>query len=351
MGLFWSMSPVDTPKVNGAVKNGVRPSIVMLTAESAGTRLASTEVERLFAADGVERLPVREQGLTGTLFLPAGEGPFPGVFVFTGSGGGMEEGRAALLASHGFAAFALAYFHAEGLPDDLIDIPLEYFETGLNWLAGHPKVRGDGFGVTGGSRGGELVLLLGATFPTIKAVVAFVPSGVVWRGFGKNTEEIEGSIAAWTHHGVPVPSMPPESEDVELNIADGDPIPLTPYFLKSMESRDSLAHARIPVERIAGPVLMISGEADAMWPSTLLADIALESLQNTNHPYAFEHVSYPDAGHNIRAPYVPTTVTAMQHPVDGGLYALGGTPAGNARANEDSWRRVLAFLNQHLAVS
>ncbi len=262
----------------------------------------------------------------------------------------MEEGRAALLASHGFAAFALAYFHAEGLRRshrhspgvlrDRLELAGRPSQGSRRWFRCHGRIPRR-----------ELVLLLGATFPTIKAVVAFVPSGVVWRGFGKNTEEIEGSIAAWTHNGVPVPSMPPESEDVELNIADGDPIPLTPYFLKSMESRDSLAHARIPVERIAGPVLMISGEADAMWPSTLLADIALESLQNTNHPYAFEHVSYPDAGHNIRAPYVPTTVTAMQHPVDGGLYALGGTPAGNARANEDSWRRVLAFLNQHLAVS
>jgi dienelactone hydrolase len=159
---------------------------------------------------------------------------------------------------------------------------------------------------------------------------------------------MEGDIVAWTLRGQAVPSMPRESDDVELDIAEGDPIPLTPYFLKSMESEESLAYARIPVERIAAPVLMISGEADAMWPSTQLAEIAVGGLKAANHAYAYEHVSYPDAGHSIRAPYIPTTVTNMQHPVDGGLYALGGTPEGNARANADSWRRVLDFLNEHL---
>lgn len=348
MGLFWSMRPLESPMVNGAIKNSVAPTMVAVTVEVDGAQIANAEVERLYVGDGVERLPIREEGLVGTLFMPPGEGPFPGILVFTGSGGGMEEGRAALLASHGFAAFALAYFHAEGLPDDLIDIPLEYFESGLGWMSRQPRVRRDRLGVIGGSRGGELVLLLGATFKEIKAVVAFVPSGVVWRGFGKDTEEMEGEIAAWTFHGSPIPSMPRESDDVELDIAEGDPIPLTPYFLKSMESQESIYRARIPVERIEAPILMISGEADAMWPSTRLAEIAVAGLKGANHPYAYEHVSYPNAGHSIRAPYIPTTVTDMQHPVDGGLYALGGTPEGNARANADSWRRVLDFLNEHL---
>ena len=348
MGLFWSMAPVDAPMVNGAIKNSVSPSVITLSAVVEGETRATAAVERLFLADGVERIPVREQGLVGTLFLPPGEGPFPGMFVFTGSGGGIEEGRAALLASHGFASFALAYFHADGLPDDLIDIKLEYFEAGFTWMGLHPKVRADRIGITGGSRGGELVLLLGSTFPAVKAVVAFVPSGVVWRGFGKGTEDVEGPVVAWTHHGIPVPSMPRESGDVELDIEEGDPIPLTPYFLKSMESAESLEHARIPVERIAAPVLMISGEADAMWPSTQLAEIAVDGLKKGDHPYPYEHVSYPNAGHAIRPPYVPTTVTNMLHPVDGGLYALGGTAQGNAYANQDSWRRTLKFLHEHL---
>ncbi len=44
---------------------------------------------------------------------------------------GLWEHAAALLASHGYAALALAYFGVEDVPKDLINIPLEYFGTAL----------------------------------------------------------------------------------------------------------------------------------------------------------------------------------------------------------------------------
>jgi dienelactone hydrolase len=211
-------------------------------------------------------------------------------------------------------------------------------------------VRGDRLGVTGQSRGGELVLLLGSLFPIIGAVVAYVPSGLVWGGFGGEPAERAAPPAAWTREGVPLPAMPSREDEVTLDIAPGDPIPLTPYFLKSMESPEAMDRARIAVERIQGPVMLISGEADAMWPSTALADMVLDRLQRSGHPYPDVHLAYPNAGHSIKPPYAPT-VTAMRHPVDGALYALGGTAQGNARANADSWPRVLAFFREHLNVS
>jgi fermentation-respiration switch protein FrsA (DUF1100 family) len=107
--------------------------------------------------------------------------------------------------------------------------------------------------------------------------------------------------------------------------------------------------ASIEVERIAGPVMLISGEADAMWPSAPLAEMALDRLHRARHPFPDVHLKYPNTGHSIKPPHVPTTVTAMLHPVDGALYALGGTPEGNARANVDSWQQMLAFLSRHLA--
>jgi hypothetical protein len=154
MGLFWSMVPTGGPMTGPRTKNALEPTRVTITVEADDSVTASRKIERLFVADGVERVPVRESGLVGTLFLPTGSGACPGVLVFSGSGGGAEEGRAALLASHGFAAFALAYFTAPTLPENLVDIPLEYFETGLEWMAQHPGVRADRIGVTGGSRGG-----------------------------------------------------------------------------------------------------------------------------------------------------------------------------------------------------
>lgn len=57
-----------------------------------------------------------------------------------GSTGGLIEFRASLLASHGFAAFALAYWAYDDLPSYLEKIDLEYFEEGIKFLLRHPKV-------------------------------------------------------------------------------------------------------------------------------------------------------------------------------------------------------------------
>jgi hypothetical protein len=49
------------------------------------------------------------------------------VILLGGSDGGVMEGSAAVLASRGYAALALAYFGAPPLPPELIEVPLEYF--------------------------------------------------------------------------------------------------------------------------------------------------------------------------------------------------------------------------------
>ena len=66
------------------------------------------------------------------LFLCLGEGPFQGVIDMFGGSGGLIEFRAALLASRGFAALALAYFNYKDLPDiTFLDHgqPYDYFEV------------------------------------------------------------------------------------------------------------------------------------------------------------------------------------------------------------------------------
>lgn len=69
-----------------------------------------------------------------------GEGLFPGIIDLFGSTGGLIEFRASLLASHGFAALALAYWGYDDLPSHLEKVDLEYFEEGAEFLLRHPKV-------------------------------------------------------------------------------------------------------------------------------------------------------------------------------------------------------------------
>jgi len=214
-------------------------------------------------------------------------------------------------------------------------------------------IDGNRLAITGASRGGELSLLLGSVFSQFKAVVARVPSGLVWGGFGGAPED--GVQPAWLLKGQPVPFMDGaiHPDDYRYTVGyrrRGEGIPSTPGFLAQMNRYpDRVRQATIPVERINGAVLLISGEDDQMWPSTRMADISMARLREHNFAHPYDHLSYPGAGHAFSsAPYSPQTMIEWRHPVDGVLYAFGGNPESNAHATVDSWRRVKHFLREHL---
>ncbi|MEQ8675374.1 MAG: acyl-CoA thioester hydrolase/BAAT C-terminal domain-containing protein [Aggregatilineales bacterium] len=354
MGLIWSMTPTTEADRYAMFTRppDLAPLIVQFEALIEDEVVAQAQVERLHIADGVKRVVVRENGLFGTLFLPAGEAPFPAITLVSGSGGGVYEYRAALFAAHGYAAFTLAYFNYETLPKILVDIPLEYFQTAIDYLQNRDDIDGERLAITGGSRGGELSLLLGSVFPQYKAVMADVPSGVVWGGFGQDPSE--GNKPAWVYKGATIPYMDSDYDpEIYGYYADyserGEAIPGTPGFLETMRRNGTLMKsAEIQVEKINGAVLLISGEDDQMWPSTQLANVAIERFKASEFQHPYEHVSYPGAGHLITPPYSPTTPVTMKHPVDGGFYAFGGEPEAINHANVDSWGKKLKFLAEHL---
>jgi dienelactone hydrolase len=264
------------------------------------------------------------------------------VLVVGGSGGGLQETTAALLASRGFAALALAYFAYEDLPEQLANIPLEYFAAALDWMARHEAIRGDRLGVLGRSRGGELALLLGATFAQFGAVVGCVPSAVLWGALGM-------SGAAWTLGGEELPYVHDRlSGEQSAAIFAREPSAATPWYLANLEDPAACEAAAIPVERTRGPILLLSGEDDQMWPSTLMCEMLMGRLVAHGFPHRHEHLRYPGDGHLITAPYLPTTVNFQRHPVVGHTFTYGGAPREQARANADSWPRVLAFLRDSL---
>lgn len=89
-----------------------------------------------------------------------GEDLFPGIIDIDGLGGGLREYRASLLANHGFATLALAYYNYEDLPQDVTKLHLEYFEEAVNYMLQHPQV-----GAPSLSSGIQGVLLLQSVCP------------------------------------------------------------------------------------------------------------------------------------------------------------------------------------------
>jgi dienelactone hydrolase len=336
MGLVWSLQRDDPSVQLPQAASATRPAPIEaeLTAEINGTAVATATVLRQALAVGVRITAVRERGLVGAFYEPPGPGRHPAMLVFGGSEGGLIDAWSypGGLSSRGYAVLALAYFGVEGLPPKLSMIPLEYFKTALDWLSGQPAVDPRRIGIFGGSRGGELALLLGATYPQVATVVADVPSHVVWAGCCDSL-----AAPAWTLGGNPIPRVVTvASREAVARHENGQPHEEVHTFLALLEDTSAVARGIIPVERIKAPVLLISARDDRRWPSTYMADQVVDRLRQRGFHYPVTHLAYDDAGHAIGRPHFPS------------LNRFGGTTEGNGRARAEHWESMLQFLETNL---
>jgi len=348
MGLIWSQAPQgegERELFNAPVSEPLLSEVVLRTEN--GEQVRANFTQRLVSG-GVTRVDVREDSLVGTLYLPPEPEPHPAVMILNGSGGGINEPRAALYASRGYAAFALAYFKAPGLSDYISNTPLEYFQTGLRWLRQTVKPKHDFVALSGQSRGGELVLLLGATFPkAVSAVLAYVPGAVVHSAQNACDPKIGREGAAWLLDGKPLPHVWENNRTASWKPFDeGSPPHRHDKAIRTaLQDADAVARARIRVEDIQAPVLLLSATDDGSWPSDVYAQMVRDKLVEVQHPYPVEWLNVEGGGHSILFPFVPTTQLVYAHPVSGKISTSGGNPRDNARANQESWETALRFLD------
>ncbi|HTS59230.1 MAG TPA: acyl-CoA thioester hydrolase/BAAT C-terminal domain-containing protein [Terriglobales bacterium] len=278
------------------------------------------------------------KGLVGRFRLPAGRSRSPGLLVLAGAEGGLESADklAEQFAGEGFASLALAYFGAPSLPAMLEEIPLEYFHKAIDWLREAPGVDGGHVGVAGHSKGGEAALLVGASAPQVRAVVAYVPSHVVWESLSFQSPP----RSSWSYRGSPVPFVR-YARATERMQHEG----VRGLYAASLEADpDAVRAAEIPVEKTHGAILLVSAGQDGVWPSSEMAGRVMERLRANRFAYPYQHLEYPDAGHAIMGLRdVPAVVKS-----DRGELRFGGTDAANASARVDAWTKVFRFLREHL---
>uniref|UniRef100_A0A3Q3R5S1 Uncharacterized protein n=1 Tax=Monopterus albus TaxID=43700 RepID=A0A3Q3R5S1_MONAL len=159
MGLFWGI----LRKINVLTPYTVQISLLeghISPSEAQGTELATVITERWYIAPGVRRIDIRQNGVVGTLFLPPGPGPFPGMLDLWGMGGGLMEYRAALIASRGYASLALAFLGHKDLPGprNTMNVGDSYFKAAFHLLQNHHQVCADRVGIIGISYGSYLAL-------------------------------------------------------------------------------------------------------------------------------------------------------------------------------------------------
>jgi hypothetical protein len=263
-------------------------------------------------------------GLISKWHMPGNvNGKVPGIICFGGSEGGIFGANiiAEKFSRNNYVALAVAYFGIDNLPKELENIPLEYFEKAFALMKSNPMVDTNKMVVIGASRGAELALLLASRYPNdIKAVIAIAPSSYVFQGYTPHDWTRRNST--WTYNNQPLPFIPTLYEKFEKsnNILE--------MFKSSISQTEYLEKAAIEVEKINGPVLLISGEDDQLWPSSLMSEQIMKRLKENNFRFMYKHLAYKNAGHAFM-----TT-------------ALGGTHEGNDFAQSDSWNKTFEFLGE-----
>ncbi|CAL8318520.1 unnamed protein product [Lota lota] len=341
MGLLWSMRPVPGSRTGLRLrKMHVDLPMTVLISVYRGhlteafrelPPVASVVAERWYMAPGVKRIEVKERGVVGTFFIPPGPGPFPGVLDMWGGGGGLVEYRAALLASHGFAAMALQYLDPA---DTLADMGMGYFETAFQIIQEHPQVISDRVGILGLSLGSSVALTLAAYSQIIRPRCCVCISGSHVYPYSIPLAELLGELGRDKEKVY----MDEENNVIWRNMIL--PITMDPAM-------------KADVGRIECPLLLVNGGDDQNWATLESAEDIANIMSVAGNKHLLTTLTYPNTGHLIEPPFTPHIRASnfiVHHTKEKVVMLWGGEPKGHAVAQEDSWKRILTFLKEYLCI-
>lgn len=271
------------------------------------------------------RLSSAQEFKLDMIYTPAhGANKNVAIIYFGGAEGGIPNYKfnTKTLPALGYPTLGVGYFKTPNTPDELICLPLEYWEQVFNDFSNRPEIKGKKIVLDGISRGAELALLLGSKFDEVKGVIAVAPSSVVWQGL----TEKDTIASSYTYHGKQIPFLPfyhpydySTVENLEYMIVQ----------LLAFTQKSAVEKATIEVEKIEGPILLFSGEADQMWPATFMGELIIQRLREKKFPFEYHHYHYKHANHSFsRAENSP------------------GTAEANYAANEDFKSKYLDFLEK-----
>lgn len=180
----------------------------------------------------------------------------------------------------GYAFLALGYFGAKGAPDTLNRISLEDIHDAIIEAAKDPSIDKSKIAIVGGSRGGDLALLLASYYTDISCVVALVPSHAVFPG-----HTMHFSTSCWTWQNKELPFVP-VNEAAVPHLMKGE---LRKAFEAMLTDTVAEQKALIQVENIHGPVLLVSATNDEIVPTSPMCEKMVTRFQQKQFKYAYEH--------------------------------------------------------------
>lgn len=186
------------------------------------------------------------------------------------------------LLEQGYAFLALAYFGGRDTPSELDRVSVEGVYAAIMEAAQDPRINPNCIAVVGGSKGAELALLLASYYPGIKTVVGVVPGHAVFPAhtFAMNTP-------SFAMNGEPLPFVPVPWSAVPALIKRD----LRGAFEAMLANEKAVENAAIAVEKINGPILLLSATRDEFWPSMEMANAIVERLRKKQFRFPVEHVA------------------------------------------------------------
>ncbi len=338
MGLLWAMRPINSRRKSQSYIGSSHGMKVQFTLTDSEGRTASAVLQRYYQMPdtGLVCIPLDAHGCKGFLYYPEMGGPFPGLILLGGSGGGMSIAMAKTLASNGFATLALAYFRYPELPGWLVEIPLEYFTGAIEWMKTRPAVQKTKLGLIGHSKGGECALLLASLYDEFSAVVGLVPSAYVWKGVTPLAK------SSWTLSGKALPFISTiETEEEVQQFIRGEATSVRKWYADGLAAArpDLIDKATIPVEKIRAPLFLVSDRDDRTWPSSEFCETIIQGLKENNFGYEVKHIRGENAGHQVYWPsYIPGTEPGIE----------GGNPKDKVKWSLMAWNEMMSFLHKYL---
>jgi len=340
MGLFYSMRIKElhkctpTQKLHKVSEN--RSYNILFTVEINDRILASKKHTRLFCDETIKSETIVNKNLVARYFTSNKVEKRPAIIVVSGSDGRIEKAQAIseVFAAKGYSALAVCYFGMERTSPYLNKIPLEIIKNAIDWLKMQDTVDENRIAIYGRSKGGELVLLAGSLFKELNCVIANVPSCYVYEGL-KGT--MPSHQSSWTYQNKELPflkfSMTLLVQMVIKQFLGQKNLMLWMY--KNLIKRGDINAASIALEKINGPILMLSSASDDIWPSLLHCEIASKRLSEKNFKYNYKHCTYEKSGHMLTLPF--QSISSLKK-CNNNLEAW-------AKACNDSWKQTMEFLD------
>ncbi|XP_078492792.1 bile acid-CoA:amino acid N-acyltransferase [Ciona intestinalis] len=244
------------------------------------------------------------------------------------------EYKASLFASHGFAALALAFVDANGLPKfdygnlvNNVDLQLKYFEMAVKFMCNHKDVNSKNIAVFGSSLSGPIALAIGTHLHGIKCVVC-VNSTIILQSVSlmykgkKLLSTATYDMEKW--------------EEEKMSRLMLRKIQQTPDDIMNQTFKESLVKF---YEKRNVAFLFIAGLEDANVPSEYHINQAENLLKLANHPN-YKIVRCMGTGHLIEPPY---TICNKSHGSLGTPYFsnFGGSKIPHCRNQEHAWKEIL----------